>query len=201
MWSSSKDLRDARQARGVGRQPNTIYVGHVTFFMGQNMHLGPHHHGSTQKSEIKFRNWTTALPPTVPLHNSWHFTSVNNIATGKSLPYLAECSRHSPECYTLSTTQGTHTEWAPCQFLSIKAISMCHYGFRIEYNFDVHHSQLWSWFQKPSCHAWGDPAWPKHLMPGLSLRECKSCWVFQQMHDSHWITILSFQSVTSDTSS
>jgi hypothetical protein len=40
MWSSSEVLRDARQVRGVGRQPNTIPVGHMTSFKGQNLHIG-----------------------------------------------------------------------------------------------------------------------------------------------------------------
>ena len=48
----------SKRAALVDRQ-NTIHVGHVTSFMGQNpalrFGLGLHHCGSTRKSEIEFR--------------------------------------------------------------------------------------------------------------------------------------------------
>ena len=38
MWSNSKVLHDARQAHSIGKQSNTIHVGQMTSFMGQNLH-------------------------------------------------------------------------------------------------------------------------------------------------------------------
>ena len=40
MWSSGEVLRNTMQVCGIGREPNTICVGHVTSFLGQNQHLG-----------------------------------------------------------------------------------------------------------------------------------------------------------------
>ena len=89
----------SKRAVLVDRQ-NTIRIGHVTHFMGQNpalrFGLGLHHCGSTRKSEIEFRieprrsrlPYSSEYCPIIWIMSSWPLPPFLQILVWSRQPYL-----------------------------------------------------------------------------------------------------------------